>query len=139
MNPIEFAYQFGGMSVDSSSSSVPPPPASLSSSSSASSSLPYELDCTGFDGMSSSPSLASLSSYGSLSSQDEPQGHESQSSSPRGMTKGWGSTMSRSRCVHNLSTLGSACSESSISPRQISSFGTGPNEGWGYYVDTRSR
>mmetsp|Transcript_18285 Transcript_18285/g.32229 ORF Transcript_18285/g.32229 Transcript_18285/m.32229 type:complete len:140 (+) Transcript_18285:50-469(+) len=138
MNHIESAYQFGAMSVDSSSSSVPPPPASLSSSSSASSSLSYELDCTGFDGRSSSPSLAS-SSYGSLSSQDEPQGHESQSSSPRGMTKGWGSTMSRSRCVHNLSTLGSACSESSISARQVSSFGTGPSEGWGYYVDTRSR
>ena len=138
MNSIELAYKLGRISMDSSSSSVPPPPASLSSSSSMSSSLPYELDCTRFEGMSPSPSLVS-SSYGSLSSQEEPQGYKSQSSSPRGMTKGWGITLSRSQCVHNLSSLGSACSESSTSTRQISPYGSGPNEGWGYFVDTRSK
>mmetsp|Transcript_5338 Transcript_5338/g.9550 ORF Transcript_5338/g.9550 Transcript_5338/m.9550 type:complete len:140 (+) Transcript_5338:42-461(+) len=139
MNFMELAYhQFGRTSVDSSNFVPSPLAASLSSSPDMSSSLPYELDCTLFECMSPSPSSAS-SSCGSLSSQEEPQDHEPPSSSPRGMTKGWGSTMSRSRCVHNLSTLGSACSESSISARQVSSFGTGPSEGWGYYVDTRSR
>ena len=138
MNSIELAYKLGRISMDSSSGSVPPPPASLSSSSSMSSSLPYELDCTGFEDMSPSPSSA-LSSYGSLSSQEEPQGYESQSSLSRGMSKGWGSTLSRSRCVHNLASLGSACSESSTSTRQIPPYGTGTNEGYGYFVDSRSR
>mmetsp|Transcript_12032 Transcript_12032/g.21413 ORF Transcript_12032/g.21413 Transcript_12032/m.21413 type:complete len:139 (-) Transcript_12032:260-676(-) len=138
MNSIELAYKLGRISMDSSSSSVPPPPASLSSSSSMSSSLPYELDCTGFEGMSPSPSSAS-SSYGSLSSQEEPQGYESQSSLSRGMSKGWGSTLSRSRCVHNLASLGSTCSESSTSTRQVPPYGTGLNEGWGHFVDSRSR
>lgn len=140
MNSQELAYRLSRIAMDSSSGCAhPPPPESLPSSS------PYELDCSRFDSMSSTASLSyssfSTSSYSSSSSsrQEQPQGHQliPSSPSPRGMIKGWGSAMSRTRCMNSLSSLAST-----------SSFGSGfcsessqptPNEGWGYFADTPSK
>ena len=45
--------------------------------------------------------------------------------------------LSRSRCMSNLSALGGHASETSI-PRQTYCK-SGPNQGWGYFVDTPCR
>lgn len=42
--------------------------------------------------------------------------------------------LSRSQCVSNLSALGGTASETSI--KRQASCKSGPNEGWGYFVDT---
>lgn len=116
MNSI--AYQMRRMSIESSAL----PPASLSASMvSAADSQDFELDfdCSGFDAMSPAPS------YGSFSSQS---------------SAGWGNGgLSRSRCVNNLSSLGSASSADVGvgSARQMHA--PGPNAGWGYFVDTPAR
>mmetsp|Transcript_32806 Transcript_32806/g.68997 ORF Transcript_32806/g.68997 Transcript_32806/m.68997 type:complete len:124 (+) Transcript_32806:96-467(+) len=123
MNSLELAYQLRRMSIDSSSnSSVPTPPEMLSAASmSYSSTGEFELDCSQFDSMTPASSFNSME-----------QGLSS---------NGWGSHgLSRSRCAHNLSTFGSASSADSLSlTRQTPSYESGPNEGWGYYVDTPSR
>ena len=123
---LELAYQLRRLSIDSCSSSVlPPPPKTLPSAStattsySAASSQEFELDCSGFDGMLS-PTHSYASSYNSLSSAQ--------------------GGLSRSRCIHNLSSLGSASYvESNRLTRQISTHASGPTEGWGYFVDTPAR
>lgn len=86
----------------------------------------FELDCSRFDCIAPSPSFASSSRCNLSSSQ-------AGSHSKRDMIKGWGSNLSRSRCIRNLSSLGSRSSSESI---PISPPLAGPNEGWGYYVDT---
>ncbi|KAL7525394.1 hypothetical protein ACHAWF_001339 [Thalassiosira exigua] len=111
-------YQMQRMSIDSSCSSFPSPPETLSSATdihsySSSSSDEFELDSSGFDGFTSSPSFAS--SANSLSSAEDNR------------------LLSRSRCVHNLSALGRSSSSDSFGTMQPSS---GPNKGWGYFVDT---
>ena len=80
----------------------------------------FELDCSGFDGLGPSPSYASASSFNSLSS-----------ASQRGL--------SRSRCVNNLSSLGCPSSEASDARQVSSHYASGPNQGYGYFVDTPSR
>ncbi len=73
-------------------------------------------------------SPASLaSSYDSYSSQD---------SASSCISKSKVGGLSRSLCVSNLSALGGNASETSI-PRQAS-YKSGPNQGWGYFVDTPS-
>ena len=120
MNSLELAYQLTRMSIDYSSS-VPTPPEMLSDASmSYSSAGEFELDCYQFDSMTPASSFNSM---------------EQESS-----RNGWGSNgLSRSRCAHNLSTLGSSSSADSLSLRQIPSHESRPNGGWGYYVDTPSR
>ena len=121
---------------DSSSSncSLPPPPDSLPSIPSqkykicpAATEDEYEFDCSKFSlPPSSICSTTVASSVSSLSTLD---------SSDSGLIKGWGSTLSRSRCVSNLSALGNVASETSI-PR-IATFESNRHEAsWGYYVDT---
>eukprot|EP00571_Detonula_confervacea_P006555 CAMPEP_0172329858 /NCGR_PEP_ID=MMETSP1058-20130122/61097_1 /TAXON_ID=83371 /ORGANISM="Detonula confervacea, Strain CCMP 353" /LENGTH=125 /DNA_ID=CAMNT_0013047051 /DNA_START=121 /DNA_END=501 /DNA_ORIENTATION=+ len=125
MNSLEITHQLRRIFMDSKHCASPPPE-SLSSSL-----CPHELDRSGLDGMSPSPSLAS--SYNSLSSQ------ESQSSyASRGVSTGLCSTLSRSRCVNNLSSLCSTSSECTSSSRQIPPYESGPNEGYGYFIDTSS-
>ena len=125
MSSLEIAYQLRRLTMDSSSSSVPPPPESLCSSSISSPSH-CELDlCSRFNDMSQLPPLTPSPSCYSMSSQ-ESQGQ----SESTGSIKGWGSTISRSRCFNNLSSLGCAAPESSLS-REISTC----NEGWGYFAD----
>lgn len=140
MNSLSLAYSMRTMSITSSTNSMPEPPESLHFSSSTS----YELDCSKFDcgGLSpSTPSLASLS-YNSLASQESSLSQQSSSTlSSQGNINGWGSTLSRSRCVHNLSALGCSSSAdvgvSTRSARDIPPYESTPNEGWGYYADTR--
>mmetsp|Transcript_11976 Transcript_11976/g.20793 ORF Transcript_11976/g.20793 Transcript_11976/m.20793 type:complete len:128 (-) Transcript_11976:519-902(-) len=126
VNSLELAYQLRRISIESGSS-VPPPPdmiSIMSCSTTSSSSQEFELDCSRFDSISPSPSFAS--SVGSFPSAN----YEKQ----QGMIGG----LSRSRCAHNLSALCSSSSAGSTSSsRQM--FESGPNEGWGYYVDTPRR
>ena len=42
--------------------------------------------------------------------------------------------LSRSRCMSNLSALGGNASETSI--KRQANYQSGPNQGWGYFVDT---
>eukprot|EP00985_Skeletonema_marinoi_P003869 scaffold1682_cov154-Skeletonema_marinoi.AAC.8 len=82
-------------------------------------------DTTTFDAFSFSPPASLTSSYASSSS------NESASSS---ISKSQISGLSRSRCVGNLSALGGAASETSTKRRKVAK--SGPNQGWGYFVDT---
>ena len=140
MNSLSLAYSMRTMSITSSENSMPEPPESLHSSYTS-----YELDCSKFDwgGLSpSTPSLASLS-FNSLASQASSLSQQSSSTitSQGNINNGWGSTLSRSRCVHNLSALGCSSSAdvgvSTRSARDIPPYESTPNEGWGYYADTR--
>ena len=107
MNSFELADQMRRISLDSACDSIPPPPLSL--------------DCFGFDkynSMSSFQSNQSQASTGSLSSSRN-------------------KSLSRSRCVANLSAMcsvsteGTSLSRSSVPLYEISR----PNEG-GYFVDS---
>lgn len=127
---LELAYQLRRLSMESCSSgystaSDVPPPASLSSASySTASASPqeFDFDCSGFaGGISPTPSYAS-SGFSSLSS-----------ANTQGSSNGGG--LSRSRVCQNLSALGGAAYEDSTRLTHAS----GPNEGWGYFVDTPSR
>lgn len=98
----------------------------------------YELDCTRFGGaMPSNSSESSLESQAGLS--ETP----CETKTGRGLVKGWGSALSRSRCLNDLSSLGSASSDSSTSSkRRRTSYVAGPNatrDSWGYFVDTLSK
>lgn len=121
MNSLELAYKMKYLSMDSCCG-LPPPPLSTSSPS-------YELDCSRFDMLPSS----ATSSVSSLSSMNQ-----APTSNGRGMIKGWGSAISRSRCVDNLSSLGrSSSSDSSLSrPRHYEANAVGPAGSWGYFVDS---
>lgn len=117
MNSLELAYQMRRLSVDSGSSSLAPPPALASSADMGSFPADFELDCSGFDNLTPATSYASMSS-GSLSSASH-------------------NGLSRSRCVHNLSSLGCDAAEDY---RPVASYASRSNEpAWGYYVDTPSR
>jgi len=130
MNSLDMSFQLQQLMNDSASTycSLSPPPDSLPKDSSPNAAADqFEFDCTKFTNLSSSIcSTTVASSISSLSTQD---------SMGSGLIKGWGSTLSRSRCVSNLSALGSVASESSI-PRR-SGYESNPNEAaWGYFVDT---
>ncbi|KAL7429377.1 hypothetical protein ACHAXM_001625 [Skeletonema potamos] len=138
MNSIEIsAFQLQLLMGCSSSSTsdciLPPPPESLPTNPSMLKKIcpaaedEQEFDCSKFASPPSSIcSTTVASSVSSLSSLD---------SATLGLAKGWGSTLSRSRCVSNLSALGSVASETSISRR--SSYESKPHEAsWGYFVDT---
>ena len=138
MNSIELAYKLGRISMDSSSSdssSFSSPQEMLSASASMMSDE-FDFDCSSFDIFAPSPSLAS--SFGSLASAQQ---HTTRQAM---INQDWGSdsAMARSRCVNNLSTLGSASSSSdslgSTYQTPSSCASTGPNA-WGYYVDTPAR
>jgi hypothetical protein len=108
------------------SSSSPPEPQSSSSPTT------FEFDCSLFDDLS--PSHHSLESmYDALSITDSQE--SSFSTNSRGI--------SRSRCERNLSSLSSASSayiDKIPSMRLAPTIcGTGPNIGWGYYVDVPAR
>ena len=97
---------------------------SIASSPRKESQAPCEFDCSKFShgfNMTPSPSLASssVSSTSSLHSQ-------------------LGGTLARSHGVHNLSALGGACYETSGARRQTSSRAAVRDEGWGYFVDSRT-
>ena len=118
----------------------------------------HSFDCSSFDFaamtttmLSPSPSLTS--SFNSLSSQESSIITPSSSSSPQspcsppnrplGSIKGWGSTLSRSRCVNNLSSFGGGSDSADVgvcSRRTIPAScnnKSGAKDGWGYFVDTR--
>lgn len=122
MNSLELSYNMKYLSMESRYGANQPPE-TLSASTQSSSSQDYELDSSMFDVMSAS------SSFGSQSSLPQHNGNR--------MVKGWGSALSRSRCVNNLSSLGSASSESSarISQPRPHNANIG-SPGWGYYADT---
>jgi len=131
---LDMAFRLQQLMNDSSPSncSLPPPPDSLPVDPSQTGKMcpaaedEYEFDCSKFAMTSSSIcSTTVASSVSSLSTLD---------SSDFGLIKGWGSTLSRNRCVSNLSALGSVASETSI-PRS-SDYESNPNEAWGYFVDT---
>lgn len=132
MNSLDMSFQLEQLMNDSSNCSIcsfPTPPESLPTDSSPNAAADhYEFDCTKFAILSSSTcSTTVASSVSSLSTQE---------SLESGLIKGWGSTLSRSRCVNNLSALGSVASESSIQ-RCPSGYKSNPNEAaWGYFVDT---
>ena len=127
------AYQMQVLQMSNNcNSSLPPPPESLNSSFTTTSSeetYPFELDCTGFvDNTSLSSSL-----YNSMQSQ------QSQASSSLSQASHQ-SSMKRSHCHTNLSSLGSVSSAdlgvmSLSNTRRMSS----PNDGWGYFADTTAR
>ena len=127
----DLAYQFRRISIDSvasNSSSVPPPPEMLSACNSSfdSQGHGFELDCSRFDIMAPSPSIAS--SYNSQMSQ------ASYSSSLSSQSN---TGFSRSRCVHNLSSLGGSSSADHSGVRSTMQTSSSPNDGWGYFVDAR--
>ena len=124
------AYQMQVLSMaNNCNDSLPPPPESLNSSFTTTSSeetYPFELDCTGFVDNTSS-------SYNSMQSQ------QSQASSSLSQASHQ-SSMKRSHCHTNLSSLGSVSSAdlgvmSLSNTRRMSS----PNDGWGYFADTTAR
>eukprot|EP00585_Thalassiosira_rotula_P006231 CAMPEP_0196144336 /NCGR_PEP_ID=MMETSP0910-20130528/15965_1 /TAXON_ID=49265 /ORGANISM="Thalassiosira rotula, Strain GSO102" /LENGTH=139 /DNA_ID=CAMNT_0041405963 /DNA_START=31 /DNA_END=453 /DNA_ORIENTATION=+ len=139
MNSFEVPSQIT-LSSKSSSSVLAPQMSTISLSPRASSPFPqHELDCSGFNGMTPSPSLVSAPDHSLSSRNCKPKMHHERTSS--GMISGWGSALSRSRCANNLASLGSSRSSrsgNSTSTRQIPPYGTGPNEGWGYFADTQS-
>ena len=113
---------FNSYTSDASSSSVPTPPGMI-----AASMMSLSFEDSSYDASSFAPPASLASSYGSYSSQ------ESASSC---ISKSQVGGLSRSRCMNNLSALGGDASETSI-PRQAS-YKSGPNQGWGYFVDTPS-
>mmetsp|Transcript_38534 Transcript_38534/g.71055 ORF Transcript_38534/g.71055 Transcript_38534/m.71055 type:complete len:130 (-) Transcript_38534:188-577(-) len=129
MNSIELNNQFRRLSVDSSSSSSFPSQSEMLSASMMSNptdtSHKFGLDYSHFN--SFSPSVSHASSFNSLSF-----AHESTEQRLMG-------GLSRSRCTHNLSALCSTSTAGSTrSTRQVS-YESGPNIGWGYFVDTPSK
>ncbi|KAL3762030.1 hypothetical protein ACHAWU_002126 [Discostella pseudostelligera] len=129
MHSFEFVYQMKRLSIDSNDS-MPSPPEMLSlsmMSSSTADSQEYELDCSRFASMMQTPSFQSSSTH-------------QRTIEHRMSNESWGSSgLSRSRCVHNLSALGSAtAADVSCSSRKIPSYESSPNVGWGYFVDTPS-
>ena len=111
-------YQMMKLSIGSSSSLA----SSMTCLASTCISEDYELDCSRFDAVAS----------GGLSTSH-------QATEQRMAYRGSGG-LSRSQCVNNLPSMGnsfpSSCSRSS---RQTSFAFSGPNAGWGYFVDTPSR
>ena len=130
---LELANRMRIISIDSSCDVTPPPDMLSACNMLITSTANSELDCKMFDVSLSSCSANSSCSDG-IQQQSRP-AHEG-----RGMIKGWGSAISRNRCVSNLSALGSMSSESNARLTRPSSqcyggaFGTGGS--WGYYVDT---
>ena len=108
MNSLELAYQMRRMALDNSCSDLPPPP--------------HTLDCSGFDKFNS---MSSFNSY------------ESQLSQSQGSAASFrGKSLSRSRCVTNLSAMGSVSSEGSgLTRSSVPKYEAGPNA-WGYFVDS---
>ena len=111
----------------------------------------HSFDCSSFDFaamtttmLSPSPSLTS--SFNSLSSQESSIISSTQSpcsppNRPLGSIKGWGSTLSRSRCVNNLSSFGGGSDSADVgvcSRRTIPAYNnkSGATDGWVYFVDT---
>ncbi len=144
------SFQLQQMTMDAecgSSSSLPPPPESLPShlsriicpvAAKEGHKHEFEFDSSKFDSSCPPSSICSTtvaSSISSLSTVD------TSSTMQQDITKmGWGSTLSRSRCVTNLSALGGVASEtSSISRRHSSHYESSPNEAYGYFVDTPRR
>lgn len=141
MNSIDIsAFQLKQLMNNNSSSSssdncsIPPPPESLPMNPSKMIKIclaaedENEFDCSKFASQPSSicstTVASSISSLSTIDSSDY--GH------------GWGSALSRNRCVRDLSALGSVASETSI-PRR-SKYESNPNESsWGYFVDTIGR
>lgn len=125
MNSLEIAYQ---IRISNDSNYMSEPPKTLGSSSPQSPPpCSHELDCSRFDSYSSSTTSSSMYSQSS----QQPYGGV--------LVKGFGITLSRSRCMTNLSSLGNVATETSI-PLQLSGpthYESGPNEGsWGYFVDS---
>ena len=114
-NSFELACQMRRISLaESSNCHLPPPPMSL--------------DSSGFDQFNS---MSSFNSFGSQFSQD------TEASSPNAMSSDKKS-LSRSRCIANLSAMGSVNSEgSSMSRSSVSKYELPvTNAGWGYFVDS---
>ena len=78
-----------------------------------------------FDAFSFSPPASLTSSYASSSSSESASSY---------ISKRHIGSLSRSRCVGNLSALGGAASETSTKRRKVAK--SGANQGWGYFVDT---
>ena len=115
MNSFELACQMRRISLaESSNCHLPPPPMSL--------------DSSGFDQFNS---MSSFNSFGSQFSQG------TEASSPNAMSSDKKS-LSRSRCIANLSAMGSVNSEgSSMSRSSVSKYELPvTNAGWGYFVDS---
>lgn len=102
--------------------SVPTPPGMIAASMMK---MNVSFEDSSFDASSFASHTSLSSSYDSYAS------HESASSFISSSKVGG---LSRSRCMSNLSALGGNASETSI-PRQTS-YKSGPNQGWGYFVDT---
>eukprot|EP00984_Skeletonema_dohrnii_P002321 scaffold804_cov85-Skeletonema_dohrnii-CCMP3373.AAC.6 len=115
-------YALNSYASDASISSVPTPPGMI-----AASMMAVSFDDSSYDASAFAPPASLSSSYDSYSSL------ESASSC---MSKSKVGGLSRSRCMSNLSALGGSASETSI-PRQAC-YKSGPNKGWGYFVDTPS-
>jgi len=128
------AYQMQVLSMaNNCNNTLPPPPESLNSSFTTTSSeetYPFELDCTGFVDNTS----LSSSSYNSMQSQ------QSQASSSLSQTSHQ-SSMKRSHCHTNLSSLGSSVSSADLGVMSLSNTRrmSSPNDGWGYFADTTAR
>lgn len=129
MNSLENAYQ---IRISNDSNYTSEPPKTLGSSSPQSPPpCSHELDCSRFDSYSSSTTSSTTSSSMYSQSSQQPYGGV--------LVKGFGITLSRSRCMTNLSSLGSVATETSI-PLQLSGpthYESGPDKGsWGYFVDS---
>lgn len=113
---------FASLNSYASDASVPTPVGMI-----AASMMSTSFEDSSYDASSFASPASMASSYDSYSSQ------ESASSC---ISKSKVGGLSRSRCMSNLSALGGNASETSI-PRQAY-YKSGPNQGWGYFVDTPS-
>lgn len=132
MNSLELAYHMKSLAVDSRDTSSQTQE-TLSGNMPVLTAQNFQMDSTRFDVMISTTISCHESQY------DKPQKHHS-SKRETSIRHGWGSTLSRSRCVSNLSCLGSVNSEGTADmPRSRldhTSFVNG--DSWGYYVDSVS-
>lgn len=122
------AYQMRSFSLEG----VPPP------SSNSTMCTESEFDASSFDTFMSTS--GSASSFGSATSLQQQHQHTSPESM---MNQGWGSgtTISRSQCTRNLSSLGSSASsnEGAMLSSQRYQYASGPNGFCGYSVDAPAR
>mmetsp|Transcript_27474 Transcript_27474/g.56514 ORF Transcript_27474/g.56514 Transcript_27474/m.56514 type:complete len:134 (+) Transcript_27474:120-521(+) len=132
MNSLELAYHMKSLAVDSRDSN-PQTQETLSGNMPVMAAQNFQMDSTRFDMMFSNTISCQESQY------NQPRQHHSMKRE-MSIRHGWSSTLSRSRCVSNLSCLGSVTSEgtSDMSHSRLDHTSFDKSDSWGYYVDSVS-
>ena len=93
----------------------------------AASMMSISFEDSSYDASSFAPPASLALSYGSYSSQESTSSY---------ISKSQVGGLSRSRCMSNLSALGGSTFETTITRQRQADYKSGPNQGWGYFVDT---